>query len=121
MPAVPPPLDLSEATKLKDLRFKWGSDKIQWVTTVLQTVKSENLKKIQIIIGWFATFDNPVEGAVCREWWELDRFLVELWSSRSVLSDIRFEEQEGGGDIMGDIAPALLPESSKEGFVGMAE
>lgn len=121
-PSVDPlPLDLSKATKLKDLEFRWGSENIQWITTVLQTVKSENLEKIRIIIGWCATFDKPVEGAVRQEWRKLDRFLVGLWSSRSVRSDIRFEEQEGGGDIMGDIVPVLLPESSKEGFVGMGE
>ena len=43
-----PSLDLSKATKLKDVVFNYRRSDIQWVTAMIKTIESKNLQQIVI-------------------------------------------------------------------------
>lgn len=79
-------LDLSNAARPKDLMFLDGAAGIQWVIVTLQTARLENLR--QITIYSHELYADPTEERV-REWHNLDRLLLELWSSHSILPRIR--------------------------------
>ena len=109
-----PPLDLSEATRLKDLSFQCGGPSIQRFTMALQTVQSENLE--QITIHPYATFADLTEERVRQEWQDLDRLLVQFWTLRSIRPKIKYEVGKGGNDLKA-FAPSLLPELTRRGLV----
>jgi hypothetical protein len=113
-----PPFDLSKATKLKELSFRWGGPGVQRVTTALQTVRSKNLQ--QIAIRLYARFVNPVEEKVRQEWQDLDRLLVQFWTSRSIRLKIKYEAWEGENSL-GALAQSLLPELTRRGAVDLVE
>jgi hypothetical protein len=48
-----PPLDLSKATKLKDVEFRCGRPNIQWITMTLQSIESKNLQQIIIHCSFY--------------------------------------------------------------------
>jgi len=85
-----PSLDLSKATKIKDLRFRWKRLSVQWITTTLRTIESKNLRHITI----HPTSAGTIEEAVRQEWQDLDRLLVQfcwvrflglLWLAQTLL------------------------------------
>ena len=113
-----PPLDLSKATKLKYLSFLCGGSNAQRFATMLQTVKSENLRQITI---------NPycIHGELAKEmaqqgWQDLDRLLVQFWISHSIHPRIKCETGEQGDDLRA-LVPRLLPELTRAGLVDFVE
>jgi hypothetical protein len=113
-----PSLDLSRATKLKDVEFRCERLSIQRTTMALQTLKSKNLR--QITIHPDATLANPIGETVHREWQDLDHLLVRFWTSHSIRPKIKYELREGGNDLR-DLVPSLLPELTKRGLVDLVE
>jgi len=113
-----PPLDLSKATKLKDLTFMCVGLKIQPTVMALQTVESKTLQRI-IIHPHTATIRDPI-GEAAQGWQDLDRLLVQFWTSRSVRPQLLYGRDKGGQDLK-DRAPSLLPESTRRGLVGLVE
>jgi hypothetical protein len=102
-----PPLDLSKATKLKDLTFLCGRQNIQRITMALQSVKSKNLRQITIHPhGSFEDLIGPVDHP---QWQDLDRLLVQFWTSHSIRPMIKYKAREIERDF-GRQAPSLLPE-----------
>ncbi|KAF9780877.1 hypothetical protein BJ322DRAFT_287392 [Thelephora terrestris] len=104
---APPPLDLSNAMKLKHLNFRWGRTHVRWITMTLQTVQSKDLRRITVFLRniLFA----PAEETIL-EWHELDRLLVQLWISHSIRPRILYK------DVVGGIVSRLLPELTMKGF-----
>lgn len=117
---VPPPLDLSGITKLKNLELRWGDPNIQWIVMSLSTVKSESLQQITITIGLYASFIHPVEASTNREWRDLDHLLIQLWTSRSILPRIKYQKRNGE-DKVGELLSELLPKLASRGVVGAFE
>jgi hypothetical protein len=117
-----PPLDLSRATKLKDLSFQCGGSDIQRVTMALQTVQSKNLQQITIYPckTLYGTPGNPVEGAVLQQWQDLDRLLVQFWTSHSIRPKITYKVGKGQKD-WGALVPRLLPELTRRGLFDLVE
>ena len=113
-----PPLDLSKATKLKDVQFRCGRPNIQWITMALQSIESKNLQ--QIIIHCYPIFAIPIGETVYRDWGDLDRMLVQFWTSRSIRPKIRYEAEEKGNDLKG-LAPSLLPGLTRRQAVVLLE
>ena len=95
-------LDLSTATKLKDVVFTSGGP-FRWINTAMETIKSEDLEQVTIV-SQHVHVDH-------REWGDLDRLLAQLWTSRSIRPTITFSRE---GKMMG-LAPELLPKLTKEG------
>ncbi|KAF9791202.1 hypothetical protein BJ322DRAFT_1104864 [Thelephora terrestris] len=110
----PPPLDLSEATKLKDIEFWFTRPEIRWNTTALLSAKSEYLQ--QITIHSLAIFADPVGEGVSQEWQDLDHLLVRLWTERSILPKFQYTKGRVKGG-RGEIVPFLLPELTRMGAV----
>ena len=109
---LPPPLDLSKATKLRDVGFRWDEPEIQWITTSLQTAQ---LKSLQRVIFTFAAFPLNTTEEKIREWQDLDRLLDRLWTSHSVPSNIVYNDDPGM------LAPCLFPELMKRGALYAAQ
>ena len=103
----PPPLDLSMALKLKDVEFWSDIQDVQWITKSLRSIQFRNLRQVKIAINLPARLLNPVGKLLHHKLMELDRLLVNLWTSHSV--DLWVECRAANGR-------SLLPEiTSKEG------
>jgi hypothetical protein len=113
-----PPLDLSRATKLKDVGFRCGRSTIRWITTALESIQSKNLQQITATIHPIGAFGNPIEDAVRQEWQDLDHLLVQFWTSRSIRPKFMCERGENG---FRGLAPNLLPELMRRGLVDLVE
>jgi len=109
---TPRAIDLSKATKLKDVVLRCGSPNNEWVTTTLETVtfQHQDLQQISIHIpptlshampGDDATVER-VEGADPQtQWSDLDRLLVRFWDTRSIRPKVvypRTKDSGGGGE-----------------------
>jgi len=111
-------LDLSKASKLKYLVFllRLAEPTVQWITTALQTVESKSLQRISI-----RTHDDVPEKIgeeFHQEWQDLDRQLVQFWTTHSIRPRIAYVPRKGEED-MRDHAPRLLPELTKRGLVDL--
>ena len=111
-----PPFDLSKATKLKELVFlldKYTPD-VRWISTTLRTVKPQNLRQIEIHSR--VPFVDPIEETVLQRWRDLDRLLVQLWTSHSIRPSVTFLNLNGR-----DVTSKLLPELTTEGIFVVIE
>jgi hypothetical protein len=112
-----PPLDLSKTTKLKDISLRCNGPNFQPFAIALRTVQSKRLH--QITIQLCGVFVYPVEEAVLREWQDLDRTLVQFWTSHSIRPKI-YVASGRKGDLRG-FAQSLLPELTRRGVVDLVE
>ena len=120
--AVIPRFDLSKVTKLRDLELRWNRLDVRWITTLIKTVESPHLRQITVLLSFWVTFVGPAEERIRRGWQGLDRLLVKLWTSRSILPKITYEKERSGGvDDLGVLVKSLLPELTRWGAVGMDE
>ena len=107
---VPPPLDLSRATKLKSVELRFERLSVRWIVATLQTAKTGCLRWVTIFTG--VCFDM-VEDLDRREWQDLDHLLVRLWTSHLIIPKLRYvviKETES-------LVPTLLPELVKTGLI----
>ena len=114
---MPLSLDLSKATKLKDVEFRPREPIVSWINATLQTAGSKNLR--QIVIHIHATLVSSILlGSIGEstwlEWRDLDRLLVQLWITRSIHPVITYEKGAGNGPRV--LAQKLLPELVSRGF-----
>lgn len=107
-PPQVPPLDLSNATKLKGVRFDWNARSVRWITTTLQTARSNDLRRITLYTSAVPPYGLS-DGA---EWLDLDRLLDELWTSRSTLPKILF------GGCATEIMRLSFPKLASKGAMG---
>ena len=111
--------NLSEAAKLRNLMFLGRRSNIHWIIAALQTVESKNLQQITIRLHT-ATLMNSAENTDHREWQDLDRLLVQFWTSHSIRPRLVYAPNSGGWD-MRDCVPSLLPELTRKGLVDLVE
>ena len=91
---------------------------VQWITKTLKTAESECLQ--QIIIYVSSSIINTVQAAVHHEWEDLDHLLVQLWTSRSVRSKLKYTKPPGYDDVVAWVRD-LLPELMGRGVVDLVE
>jgi hypothetical protein len=115
------PIDLSKATKLKDVVFRPGPLRVEWVVRALQTITPEhrNLQQITIHIPYyltivrdFADIRQVIGIAQYGVWWDLDRLLVQLWESRSIRPKVICAMDPGVGGV-----ELFLPEITKRKII----
>ena len=85
----------------------------------LQTVNSKDLQRITI-----QPHDSPpetIEQEAYEEWQDLDRVLVQFWTSHSIRPQIVCMPGWGPGNSLRDNAPVLLPEMTRRGLVDFIE
>jgi hypothetical protein len=129
------PIDLSQATKLRDVVFRPLSWRVEWITTTLQTItpSHQDLRQISIrvhhpssvnisVAGVYADVKSASGEAAYREWLDLDRLLVRLWESRSVrpkaiVRTTPTMAEWGSRDYVGRV----LPEATKGGMIELVE
>ena len=101
-------LDLSTATKLKDVVFS-SEGSLRWISTGIETIELKELQQVTVR-SWHIFVDY-------QEWEDFDRLLAQLWTSRSIRPAIFFSRE---GEMMG-LLPELLPESTRKGAVDVFE
>jgi hypothetical protein len=129
------PIDLSQATKLRDVVFRPISWRVEWITMTLQTItpSHQDLRQISIRVhhpssvnisgaGVYADVRGALGEPAYREWLDLDHLLVRLWESRSVrpkaiVSTTPTKAEWGSRDCVG----SLLPEATKGRMIELAE
>jgi len=113
-------IDLSKATKLKQVVFRFNTLHVMWITMALQTITSNHrdLQQIQIYIPSRSTSIRNQE--TDRQWMDLDRHLVQLWESHAISTKVIYsaamEKKATFEWIMN-----LLPETTKRGIIDLAE
>ena len=112
-----PSLDFSKLTRLKEVTLASGPS-VQWITTTLQTVKSTKLE--QITIHSPIAFMSTIAESDYREWGDLDRLLLQFWTSRSIRLKFGCKNGKDGRDFS-DTAPRLLPELTSRGTIDLVE
>ena len=111
-----PFLDLSKATKLKDLKFRWGGMNVGWITMALKSVKSESLQHITVQ----PVIADTIEKSVYREWQDLDRLLAQFWITHSIRPCIAYKGEDREKNLR-HFAPRLLPKLTGGGLVDLVE
>ena len=92
-------------------------DIAQRIAMTLQTAESINLEQIAILL---TTFRTPIVESDYREWQDLDRLLLQFWTSRSIRPQIRFKNEKDRRNLR-DVAPRLLPELTSRGIVDLVK
>jgi hypothetical protein len=113
-----PPLDLSKATKLKDVQFRCGTPEIQWITMALGSIESKNLQ--QIFIHFYPIFTIYIGEMAYQDWGDLDRVLVQFWTSHSIRPKIKYDAGREWNNL-NSLAPSLLPELTRRQVVDLLE
>jgi len=117
MPGTPS-LDLSKATKLKDIVFSCGKSDVRWITTTIQTATSKNLQ--QITVSLRPDLLDQIGEIVYQELQDLDCLLVQLWVSRSIRPNITYQTGKGERNMRW-LAQGSLPKLVGRGFINAVE
>jgi len=104
-----PPLDLSEATKLRDIVFRCKGSKVDWVTRALHTAKSKNIQRISLDLS-----RNVFWQTILNEWSHLDHLLVQFWDLYSPSLQVMYESTRGWEDLRNHVARVLPVLMSRE-------
>lgn len=118
-------VDSSGATKLQEVDFRPSGDHVERVTSVLKTITPEhtNLQQISIAVRFYLPLAHVYlyfEEGVYAQWVDLDRVLVQLWYSHSVLTKFTYIARRS--DVRGVVQKFignLLPEITREGAIGL--
>ena len=120
------PIDLSKATRLRDICFKLASLAVEWVIQALQTITRNHVdfRSIDIRVSYIRALAgddaNPrqvVEEQVRDRWSELDRLLVQFRDSRSICLGLSYRAPTGQKEKMEECMRFLLPEVTREGSI----
>ena len=91
---------------------------VRWIIGALQTAESTNLR--QITIRFPFELGAWSGGIFRREWQELDRALLQFWTSHSIRPRIEYWRVEEGYEL-GELASRLLPELTGRGVVDLVK
>ena len=107
-------IDLSKATKLKDVTLCFPYLSVAWVASTLETITSghRNLQEVSIK-GPAYTVD--AEDDMEEQWVDLERTLIKLWESHAICAKVKYYSGEGGESRR--FMENLLPEAMKRGIV----
>jgi len=109
-------IDLSKATKLRDLRFRCRVRNVRWIIATLQTVETKNLQQIAIRLHIAGPRDST-EGA---DYQALDRMLVQFWFSHLIRPRFLYILDDGGKTVRDQVSH-LFPELTRKGLVDMVK
>jgi hypothetical protein len=127
-------IDLSKATKLKEVVFKFSLNP-RWIVKTLRTVTNDhrNLRQISLDLP-YAFLSPEFEGAdparvrqavgetVHTGWSELDRLLIQLWESHSIRPKALYSVPSWVDRRRARICmESLLPETAAGGIVDLIE
>ena len=110
-----PSLDLSKATKLRDIVFRCKNSGVQRVTAALHTIEPKNIEQISLELSHYIFWRT-----VHQEWLDLDSLLVRFWTLHSLRLKVTYESRRGWGDRRETVA-RLLPEVMRRGIADLVE
>ena len=133
--STPSAIDLSTATKLKNIEFRCETFEIGWVVRTLETLgsKQRGLRQISIRVPSDLVYVAAEDCAVVEQriekanpgtrWSDLDRVLVRLWESHVTHVTVVYPQpgRRRGAREMKDWAVYLLPEVTKRGIIDLVE
>ena len=111
--------DISAAVKLNRLVFRCSRPTVQWIVMTLQTIDSKDLRHITVRFKPY-NFRRVAHETICREWGDLDRLLVQLWTSHSIRPKVAWGPRLGRKDMRAYVS-RLLPELTRRGLVDLVE
>jgi len=125
----PTSVDLSRATRLKDVTFRICSRGVEWVTTALRTIahKHRDLRQISISAAYLSNLPDgdisvrEVEQQTTGQWLELDRLLAQLWESHSIPPEIMYRGLSWDEKDARGLMRRLLPEATRGGTVNLVD
>jgi len=116
-------IDLSKATKLRDLAFRPESLNVKWIVTAFQTTtpKHQELRKVSIGVPYSLVSINDVD-AVKRsttfgEWRDLDHLLVRFWESHPTRPRVVCTTWQGWEGDMRGFTECFFPELTRRGAI----
>ena len=126
----PGPIDLSKASKLKDIALRCGHLNREWVAKTLETITSQHQDLQQITVYPIGLHRdvrehwNAVERFIVvndgTPWLDVDHLLVQLWDSRSIRPRVAYSTGSEKEEVMGPIWN-LFPELAKRGLIDLVE
>jgi hypothetical protein len=124
-------LDLSKATKIKDVVFQPISQSVEWITATLKTIpKHRDLQEVSIYLPSYVAITGVGRNASqvigeenWGEWLDLDRLLVQFWESGSIRPKVVCPMRAKRGlDPRHRVEyRCLLPEITKRGIIDLVE
>jgi len=111
-------IDLSNATKLKQVVFQPKTLYAMWITIALQTITSSHLQQIQIYVPSRSTSIGNHD--TDRQWMDLDRHLVQLWELHAICTKVIYSAAREEKVVCGYIR-GLLPEMTKRGIIELVD
>ena len=120
-------IDLSKATKLKDVTLQFQGLSVGWVTSTLKTITSEHRDLQEISIKGRALSDStswPANATAAQyyiweQWADLEHTLIHLWELHAIRTKVEYYsmKREESREFMG----SLLPEATKRGIVELVD
>jgi len=116
-------IDLSKATKLRDLTFRPESLNIKWIVTTFQTTtsKHQELRKVSISVPDDLVFIDDVDAvkrsATFGGWRDLDHLLVQFWESHPTRPKVVCTTWEGWQGGMRGFNECFFPELTRRGAI----
>ena len=120
-------IDLSKATKLKDVTLHFQYLSVAWVASTLKTITSRHRNLREVAIKGQALSDSTdwpanaaaVEDDMCEQWVDLERTLIQLWESHRICAKVKYYSWKG--EESRELMENLLPEATKRGIVGLVD
>jgi hypothetical protein len=114
-------IDLSEAIRLKEVKFIFDAIKDVWTTAALKTITSKHtqFKKVSMFISMEEILYFMGKNILDR-WMDFDRVLVQLWESHAIHTQVTYsteQEEKEAREYIG----SLLPEMTKRGRLEMVD
>ena len=109
-------LDLSRVESLEKIAFICKCPSAEWVLATLPTIETKSLRQISLVIPHDVIVKALDVESTRRGWLDLDRMLVQTWTSRSIRPRLMYERILEERDLGKDVA-RLLPESMERGTV----
>jgi hypothetical protein len=114
-------IDLSEAIRLKEVKFIFEAFKDVWTTASLKTITSKHtqFKKVSMFIC-MEEYIGFIGRDILDQWMDFDRVLVQLWELHAIHTRVDYsieQEEKEAREYIG----ILLPEMTKRGRIEMAD
>lgn len=109
-------INLSQAAKFRNVVFRCGGLRADWINKTLHTIESTNLHHLTLELPRFPAIDDPIWEVVHQEWLDLDSLPVQFWVSHSLRSKVIYTLVKGEKDARGDVVK-FLPELTRRGIV----
>ena len=120
-------IDLSKASKLKDITLHFQYLSVAWIASMLKTITSGHIKLQEVSIGGEALPDSggwpanaaDVDDDTREQWEDLERTLIQLWESHAICTKVKYYSmrREESRELMED----LLPEARERGIVELVD